>query len=335
MRSFIGVMAALLICGDGSSLQTVLAGAYTAPATAGTYHVVATSSLTVPPSDGTTPWAPSPNDTTWANVASFGAVGDNVADDTAAFRAAAATKKKLFVPKPRVAYKLTSYVQVYNSVYGDGSMPLIKMYGASGYWDNSITYRGHGGHVMFLIDDYAGTGAVFQGLRLDGGFNGSQGGEHDHLIMIRGSNNVTVAHNELLNPVGDAVLVGGEAHPTYSQNVTIRNNVMKNPRRCNVALISARKVSITDNVLEKTNDFVTSIDIEPNPIGTEDVFGVEIARNRFYVPLQGAVMLYYAAGAKTPIGGDISVHDNTGTAVWSFYSNDPSQWTGVTTRNNF
>ncbi|MBI5549656.1 MAG: right-handed parallel beta-helix repeat-containing protein, partial [Deltaproteobacteria bacterium] len=160
-------------------------------------------------------------------------------------------------------------------------------------------------------------------------------GEFDHLIQIRGSSNVTVAYNQLDNPAGDGVLLGGEAVMTPSQNITIRNNRMTNPRRCNVAVIWARNVRITDNVFEKTNDFVTSVDIEPNPNNREDAWDIEVARNSFYVPRQGAVMLYSGQGAKIPTGGNISVHDNTGSAVWSFYSNVPANWQNVTVTNNF
>lgn len=342
---------------EGASGGTVGAGGlYTAPAAAGSYHVVATSTAdasksgtatitvtaaapppggTTPPSDGTTAWAPAAGDASWANVMNYGAVGDGVADDTGAFIAAAATRRKLFIPAPRSFYRLTRFVPVFDSVYGDGSMPFVRMFGATGFWDNSITYQGHGGHVMFLMDNYAGPGATFQGLHLDGGFAGQAGGEHDHLIMIRGSKNVTVQHNVLDNPFGDGVLVGGEANPIPSQNVTIRNNRMTNPKRCGVALISSRNVSITNNDISKLNDFVTAIDVEPNPIGTEDVWGAEIAYNNFYVPHQGAIMLYWAAGAKDPIGGDISVHHNTGSAVWAFWSNNPAKWSNVSVYANF
>src|SRR5512138_3106757 len=77
-------------------------------------------------------WAPPRGDPEWVDVRAFGAVGDGVADDTAAFRAAAATGKGLFVPRPPVAYTVTGFIRLRSSIRGDGSLPTIRMKGADG-----------------------------------------------------------------------------------------------------------------------------------------------------------------------------------------------------------
>lgn len=139
----------------------------------------------------------------WVDVRQYGAVGDDVADDTSAFRKAAATGKKLFVAKPAVAYKLTGFVRIANSVYGDGSMPVIRMHGADGDPDQGLA------HTIFVIDGYTGPGLVLNGLRLDGQWNGvEERGEWSHCLRITSSRNVTVQNCVLERPYGDCIFIG-------------------------------------------------------------------------------------------------------------------------------
>lgn len=300
-------------------------GSYTAPQAEGTYQVVATSldgagqaiasvrvtqgaRPTSPPADGTTPWAPAPDDTEWVDVRSFGAVGDAVADDTAAFRSAAATGKKLFVPAPPVAYKLTGNVEVKNSVYGDGSMPLIRMYGADGDPDQRPT------HSIFYIARYQGPGLVINGLHLDGQWDGGTNGEYSMGIYILSSSNVTVQNCNIERAYGDDIFVAAFAEP-MSNNVVIKNNTLGTPRRCNIAVNGATNVTIRNNQITKTSSYVSAIDLEPDQLGVQYVRGVVIDGNRFDVVAQA----YYAGAinlnnpAQNPESGDVSVTNNDGT----------------------
>jgi hypothetical protein len=301
-------------------------GNYTAPQSEGTYHVVATGldgaaattapvtvkrdalPPTTPPADGTTQWAPSPSDTDWVNVKSFGAVGDSVADDTAAFRNAAATGKKLFIPGPAVAYKLTAYVPIQNSVYGDGSMPLIRMYGADGDPDQGPT------HSIFYVNGYQGPGLVINGVHLDGQWNGGTNGEYSMGVNIVYSSNVTVQNSNIEGAYGDDVFVGAFAQP-MSSNIVIQNNTLGSPRRCNIAVNGATNVVIRGNQVNKTGGYVSAIDLEPDQLGVQYVRGVVIDGNVFNVAAQdnyaGAVNLNNPA--VNPASGDVSVTNNHGT----------------------
>jgi hypothetical protein len=324
-------------------------GLYTAPATAGTYHLVATSTadatksasatitvaappvelLSEPPPQTVTPTA---DDANWADVQAFGARGDGVTDDTAAFRAAAATGKNLRIPRPPAHYKLTGKVRVYGSVVGDGSMPEIRMYGANG----KELYS------MIEVIDYTGAGLVISGLHLNGQWDGvSTSGEWSHNILVKGSKNVTIENNVLERPFGDNILLGGEWNPRPSENIVIRNNRMSGPRRCNIALIYATGVKIDGNVLHKWNDYVTSIDLEPNPYkpgysAYESVWNVSITNNQFDVPRQTAVLLYHFDWGYPPdglAGGDVVITGNTGRAR-RFFGKE-GNWVRITRSNNF
>lgn len=191
---------------------------------------------------------PSPDAGALVDVTRFGAKGDGIADDTAAFRAAAATGKGLRIPRPPDHYKLTGRVDVRGSVVGDGSMPEIRMYGATGSRDHAQT--------MFALDGYDGPGVVFRGLHLNGQWDGGGNGEWEHGIQIQDSSNITIENNVIENAYGDDIVLD-QVNGTGVKNVTIRNNTLKNPRRCNVAVIAAANVTIDGNTMSKPNDYVS------------------------------------------------------------------------------
>jgi hypothetical protein len=87
-----------------------------------------------------------------ANVLDFGAVGDGVTDDTAAFNAALAASKEVYVPEPSVSYKLTSLVTipVNTSLFGENKQTTKLLHAYNG--------------TMFELLD----GASIRGLYLEG-----------------------------------------------------------------------------------------------------------------------------------------------------------------------
>ena len=302
-------------------------GVYTAPSTPGVYTVVATST-----SDGSlsgsatiTVSAAAPD---VANVRDFGAAGDGVTDDTAAFRRAAATGKVIVVPRPADHYKITSTIGITNSIRGDGSLPEIRMHGTTGQESSS----------MLAIIDYAGPGLTVSGLHLDGGWDqSSASGEWAHNVMVKGSRNVTIEDNVLERAEGDNVLLGGEWNPNPSRDIVIRNNQLLTARRCAVALIWANGVTITGNTIQKPSTYVTAIDAEPNPNGYETVWNVTITNNHFDTAA-GAVMLYNMPNNAPAggIGGNFTITGNRGSAAFFFTQvNGGSGWVNVSRSDNF
>ena len=131
---------------------------------------------------GTSPIRPPPV----ADVRAFGAVGDGVTDDTAAFQAAGGDAEAPARAPHERALKITLVVRVHDSVRGDGSMPKIRMHGTNGQESKS----------MLSVIDYAGPGLTISGLRLDGGWNEvTANGEWAHNIVVKGSRNVTIENN--------------------------------------------------------------------------------------------------------------------------------------------
>jgi hypothetical protein len=177
-----------------------------------------------------------------------------------------------------------------------------------------------------------------QGLHLDGGWNGAAGvGDHSAGVHVAGSQNVVVTDNLIENQSGDGVYVGGGGFTTaQSKNVTVRDNDIRNPYRCGVAVIHVNGLSITGNSLQKSNNYVTTIDIEPNPNGIDNVWNVTIDGNTFNSPSAVGVMLYHASGWKLPpggLGGNVQISNNSGD-VSSGVSNVSGNFVNVTQTNN-
>lgn len=243
-------------------------------------------------------WTPPPGDDSWVDVRSLGAAGDGIADDTAAFRAAAATGKNIFVPRPKVAYRVTGFVALRTSIRGDGSLPTIRMDGADGDPD-----QGHARNIL-VVHGYTGPGLTVRGLRLDGGWDGEAArGEWSHCIRVTSSRNVVIEGNVLERAYGDCVFIGHYAGTSPSfppRDVVVRNNTLSRPRRCAVAIVSGAGVTVEGNRIVKSNDYVAAVDLEPDPLGYQRVDGVTIADNAFDV---------------APIawgGGAVSLHDPLG-----------------------
>jgi hypothetical protein len=262
------------------------------------------------------------------DVTAFGAVGDGVTDDRAAFQAAAnaAAGKVLFVPRPPGGqhYKLTGVVHLRGSVVGapGGERPVIRMYGATGV-DNP---GGASPHTIFYFKDSTAP-TVITGLHLDGGRFFPAGtnvygmAEQSHGIALQNVSNLYIENNVIENMQGDNVLIGGEPGAGPCSNVRVIANVLRHPMRCAVFPGDTRGLRIYFNVIKKLVEYQSTIDFEPN-LSPQSSWDAEIAYNDFDETLSWdrAVMTSnYVTNIPAP-GGDIRIHDNYGQAGrYSFF----------------
>jgi hypothetical protein len=246
------------------------------------------------------------------NVLDYGAKGDGVTDDTAAFAAAASEGKPILVPKTAAWYVLQTMINLTNSIIGIG-MPDIRMQQPDGS-DNKR---------MFSIVGYRGGGLHIAGVRLDGQYTGGELGEQSHLLRIIDSRHVHVHHNVLVDPYGDCVYLGSHNGVSFlapCEQIYIYDNEMSGPRRCVVAVVSARSVWIRNNVMNHPHNYVACIDIEPNKTSTgkELVEDVWIEGNTFY-------STGHFVNSLTPNVGlpnkRITVHNNQGRSRYLFRCN--------------
>ncbi|WP_284461723.1 glycosyl hydrolase family 28-related protein [Chryseobacterium sp.] len=202
------------------------------------------------------------------NIKDFGAKGDGITDDTQAFQKAADTRKPILVQNTGKQYLISERIRLYNSITGIGN-PVIKMTGKVNEFVKPKNYK-YGKYSIFHVGNYqSNLPLIIEGLTLDGSWNSkNKGSEFEAGIYIASSKNVIVRNNIIKNTLGDAILVywfnsSYEEHvKNYCENILIEKNVLINPYRCNVAVISGKDITIKNNKIEKYNDFVPSIDLE-------------------------------------------------------------------------
>ena len=188
------------------------------------------------------------------------------------------------------------------------------MHGADGDPDQGFTRN------MFVIDGYEGPGLVINGLRLNGQWDGGEKGEWSHCIRITSSRNVTIQHCLLERPYGDCIFIGHYAgsSPSFApSNILVQNNTLRSPRRCCVAVISGTNLTIRENQIHKSSDYVAAIDLEPDPLGYQHIAGVTIRDNVLdVVPLRfgsAAISLNNPSGnGRAPKSGDVTITHNRG-----------------------
>ncbi|WP_347218590.1 hypothetical protein, partial [Chryseobacterium sp.] len=104
------------------------------------------------------------------------------------------------------------------------------------------------------------------GLHLDGSWDGiTDKSEQQALIGIQSSNNIKIFKNKMENVLGDCIqlLHTKNTHSQeYNKDIHIYDNILLNPYRANIAVISGQNINIERNHMEKSNNFVAPIDLE-------------------------------------------------------------------------
>lgn len=201
------------------------------------------------------------------DVAYFGAKQDGITNNTPIFQRAANLKLPLSIRNINSDsyYKFFGKVTLYHSAIGHG-LPTLKMTNEV----NSKASNNNEGYFVYSIfhiykklsKDYI----EISGFHLDGSWDGiSKLSEQQAPIIISSSNCVKIFNNTIENALGDCIQMyhtSNSGPQEYCKDIHIYDNVLLNPYRCNVGLISGKDINIERNHMEKTNDHVAAIDLE-------------------------------------------------------------------------
>jgi len=209
-----------------------------------------------------------PNSTATIDVRSFGAKGDGNTDDTVSLIRAHDTGNLVHYPRPPRFYRITKSIAVSNSVSGDQS-------------EIRLTQDGTERTTIFTVS--TSKALTISGLVLDGDYHSGEHGEFSHGIALLGASNVRITGNTIRNTYGDCIYVGSRDRRASSENISIENNVLLNPRRCGVAIVCGESITVRKNNFQKVSDYVSAIDIEPNDNGFDYVRSITVSDNSFSV----------------------------------------------------
>jgi polygalacturonase len=216
------------------------------------------------------------------NVLDFGAVGDGVADDSAAFQLAidAAVGKTLFIPKPSSKYVVTGLLIPSNIIIeGEGYDTIIEMKQDANAFARMFLINGLTGQPKFNI---AVRNLHFKGTVVADGFS-----EFRHLFYMWGASNITIENNWFTGWQGDALDIVQTPGTEDNENITVQNNVfdgVNNDNRNAISVIGCDKLLIDNNLFKNCtrSNMPGAIDIEPNSGYTFiKLNAVTISNNRF------------------------------------------------------
>lgn len=197
------------------------------------------------------------------NVRNYGAAGDGVNDDTAAFQAAINSLPSSggTVEVPAGTYRIDAVTSVRLRSYmhlklSQDAKLVAKPNSAERY---NILY-------VNKVRDVEISGGQIIGER--SGHNGTTG-EWGHGIYVRGSNNVTVRDTHISKCWGDGLVIAGasvwQAPALPSTNVFVANIVSTGSRRQGLSVGYVRNVKVYDSEFSNSNGATPQcgIDIEP------------------------------------------------------------------------
>ncbi|GLX66344.1 right-handed parallel beta-helix repeat-containing protein [Paenibacillus glycanilyticus] len=190
-------------------------------------------------------------------VTDFGAIGDGVSDDTAAFQAAInAGAGQVYVPKGSYVVKNIS-IPSNISLIGAGAGSVLKLHPSSVDWDM----------VIRLIRC---SNVKISNLTIDGnrGAIGLADNQMHGIGLDSETANITVENVTIKNTCGDGIWIAGGsmANPAYlSKNIMIRDCYISNAGRQSIALVMGDQISMIGNVMDG------QLDIEAEELGVNDV----------------------------------------------------------------
>ena len=220
--------------------------------------------------------------TPFANVRSYGAVGDGVADDTAAIQNAVNANDAVYFPAG--TYKVSSAVSLKtnSTMFGEGASSVILYTGTAA---SQGAFYVNSGSASAYVDNVTIQDLKFVGQSVTAGFN-----EFIHLISMSGVRNCLIERCVVEAFRGDGIYIGSgdiAGQERHNINVIIRDNYIDGvnwQNRNGISVIDGTGVFIESNYITRASQasMPGAIDIEPDSNLFHIVRNISIRNNRIY-----------------------------------------------------
>lgn len=212
------------------------------------------------------------------SVMDFGAVGDGVADDSAAFANAFTTGKKVYAPAGTYALYLLN-IPSNSYLYGDGESTVIKPYNVTGL----AALGANSGSTSSYI-----TGVTIRDVKFLGSVATNGFWEQAHLVVLEGVKRARIENCYFEGFRGDGLYIGAGRSGTERHNVdvVVKNCVfdgVNNDNRNGISVIDIDGIEIEGCTFRNCarSTMPGSIDFEPDN-GVSCIRNVRVIGNRFY-----------------------------------------------------
>lgn len=264
--------------------------------------------------------APAPTSSLIVNVKNTGAIGNGVANDTAAIQAAinqvAGTGGTVYVPDGTYKVDISSGQTVLllksNMTFKMSAGAIIK-----------LTSNSYGTYYMLDVSNASNVNIV--GGTVDGNRSSNPNdaqrattvnyGEWGMGIAVRNSSNVYIEAVKCQECWGDGIYVN-----THLTNVNFYSVICNHNRRTGTALISVIGGTIRDSVFSNTvgeGHMEAGMDIEPNAVAGDAVRNMQIINNEFFNNYRNGMSM--TGPARTVSNNTVTgnnVHDNGQMGLW-------------------
>ena len=218
------------------------------------------------------------------SVKDFGAVGDGVTDDTAAFNAAVAASSAVYVPSGTYIVDVVN-LAANTFIFGDGAATILKQ---------KSTFVGGSTGSLYANSGSAGStldNITIRDLRIEGtNISVPVFSEFKHLISLNGVKNALVENVDIIGFQGDGIYIGSgvvggdERHNT---NVTVKNcffDGINKENRNGLSVIDCNGILIEGNYFTRCSKSTMpgAIDIEPDTGVFHVIQDIKIIDNKFY-----------------------------------------------------
>lgn len=216
------------------------------------------------------------------SVKQYGALGNGVADDTAAIQAAMTAENAVYFPPGTYLVSSPITLKSNNMVFGAGASSVISYTGTATSQGALYANSGSAGNYVENL--------VVQNIKVLGQVASAGFSEFVHLIAFHGVRNCLIDSCEIVGFRGDGIIFGSgdvAGQERHNVDVTVSNcyiDGVNNDNRNGISVIDGNGVTIENNYFTRCTKSTMpgAIDIEPDSNIYHVIKNISIRNNRIY-----------------------------------------------------